>query len=92
VARLSGLDPSAKAHSQLLDLVRAGRVSVSERQAPEVEERGEEVAVTIGTTLTTRTPFGSTRKAPVRFALELVRQGSGWRVARARIIGTPKLD
>jgi serine/threonine-protein kinase len=91
-ARLSGLDPSPKVHSQLLELVKNGRVSVSERQPAEMEERGEDVTVTVGTTLTTRSPFGSTRKTPVRFGLELVRQGSGWRVARARIIGTPKLD
>ncbi len=92
VSRLSGLSSDSKEHSKLLELVRDGRVSVSDQESPQIEPRESGVLVTVGTTLTTRSPFGATRKTPVRFALELVRQGNGWHVARARMLGTPKLD
>ncbi len=92
VGRLSGLGQESKAEVKLLELVRDGRVSVSDQEPFEIEGRESEVRVNVGTTLTTRSPFGATRKTPVRFALDLVRQGSGWRVARARILANPKLD
>jgi hypothetical protein len=92
VSRLSALSSDSREHDKLLDLVKDGRVTVSEQQSPQIEARDDGVSVTVGTTLTTRSPFGATRKTAVRFGFELTRQGNGWRVVRARILGNPKLD
>jgi serine/threonine protein kinase len=90
--RMAALAPGPKPHSQLLDLVREGRVSLAGQDVPEIEVRDNEALVTVGTNLAYRSPFGATRRSTVRFRLELVRQGNGWRVARAQILGTPRLD
>jgi hypothetical protein len=39
-----------------------------------------------------RSPFGAARKASVQFAFELAHDGGSWRIATARIVGSPRFD
>ena len=92
-ARLAGLDGGTRLHAQLLELVREGRVAVAGQEPPALEFRGfDEVSAVVETRLSYRSPFGATRRAPVRFALDLLREGGSWRITRARILGSPRLD
>jgi len=88
----AALDPSAKPHADLLTLVRERRASITDQETSAVEVNGASASTTVTTTLAYRSAFGATRKATVQFVFDLTRDGGSWRVAKARIVGSPRLN
>ena len=85
------LDGSARPQADLLALVRDNRLAGVTPEEVDVQVAGDRGSGTASTTITWRSPFGATRKVPVRFSFELRREGAEWRVAAAHIVGTPTL-
>ena len=85
------LDGSGRAQADLLTLVSDNRVAGVAPDGVDAQVDGDRGTATASTTITWRSPFGATRKVPVRFSFELRRDGAEWRVAVARIVGSPTL-
>ena len=86
------MDESAKPHAELIELLRSRRVTGVSDEPPVVDISGASATASVTSTVTYRSAFGATRRSPVQFAFELARDGSAWRVAKARIIGSPRLN
>ncbi|MDZ4674581.1 MAG: serine/threonine-protein kinase [Gemmatimonadota bacterium] len=91
-AGLAGLASEPKSHADLLELVRSGRVTIASQEPSAIEITGSTASATVTTILAHRSSFGATRRTEVRFALELAGEATRWRVTRARILGSPRLN
>ena len=85
------LDGGPKPQSDLLTLVRDGRVTGATTDAVDVQVDGDHADGTASSNLTWRSPFGATRHAAVRFTFQLEHANDGWRVSAAHIVGSPNL-
>jgi serine/threonine-protein kinase len=72
---------------QWITLMKEGRISLSPSGAPSVQLRGTRASAEFEASVNVRSPFGANKRRGARFAAELSRGGSGWRVTSLRPLG-----
>jgi serine/threonine-protein kinase len=77
-------------HDQLVALLRAGRVEVSDVNVTNRARAENGGSAQFDAVLNFRSPFGANRKTPAQFVLELAGDGGEWRAESVRILGAPK--
>ena len=87
---LSASGTNRSVHNQLVALLQAGRVEVSDVNVTNRSRDDESGAAQFGATLNFRSPFGANRKTDTQFSIALVRASGGWSLASAQVIGSPK--
>lgn len=76
--------------SQVIELMKEGRLSMSVTGTPDVDVSGGRATARFSATLNARSAFGANRKRNASFVAELERGGSSWRLRSVRAVG--KLD
>ena len=87
---LSASGANRAVHDQLVALLRAGRVEVSDVNVSSASRADGGATASFDATLNFRSPFGANRKTPTQFVIDLGDESDGWSLKSARVIGTPK--
>ncbi|MBL0169692.1 MAG: protein kinase [Gemmatimonadaceae bacterium] len=77
-------------HDQLIALLRAGRVEVSDVNVTNRSRAEGGGSAQFDATLNFRSPFGANRKTVAQFAIDLSRDAGDWNLVSAQVIGSPK--
>ncbi|MEQ1691793.1 MAG: hypothetical protein ABMA00_10925, partial [Gemmatimonas sp.] len=77
-------------HDQLIALMRAGRVEVSDVNVTNRSRTDAGGSGQFDATLNFRSPFGANRKTPIQFVVDVSGDSGDWNLVSARVIGSPK--